>query len=67
MMPGLDGWEFVKELEHRPEALLRHPNVQWGITAYADRARPVPRSLWTLEKPVDISVLLEAIKRTCPP
>ena len=64
MMPVLDGWEFVKELDKIPK-LSDTPILV--ITAYADRARPVPRSLLTLEKPVDISVLLEAIKRTCPP
>ena len=50
MMPVLDGWEFVKELDKDPK-LSDTPIVV--ITAYADRARPVPRSLRTLEKPVD--------------
>src|SRR4051795_10954972 len=38
MMPVLDGWEFVAELDKDPK-LSDTPIVV--ITAYADRARPV--------------------------
>jgi CheY-like chemotaxis protein len=62
MMPVLDGWEFVKELDRDP-TIADIPIVV--ITAYADRARPVPRSLLTIEKPLDLINLLDVVKRHC--
>jgi CheY-like chemotaxis protein len=61
MMPVLDGWEFVKELDRDPQ-MADIPIVV--ITAYADRARPMPRSVMTIEKPLDLLDLLDAVKRS---
>jgi CheY-like chemotaxis protein len=61
MMPVLDGWEFVKELDRDPK-IADIPIVV--ITAYADPARPVPRSLTTIEKPLDLIDLIDVVKRS---
>lgn len=62
MMPVLDGWEFAEELKKDPGCSDISIIV---ITAYADRARPVPGAELTIEKPFDLLVLLDAVKQRC--
>jgi CheY-like chemotaxis protein len=62
MMPVLDGWGFVAELE-KDAALAGVPVVV--VTAYVDPARPVPRAVMTIEKPFDLVGLLDAVKKSC--
>jgi CheY-like chemotaxis protein len=62
MMPVLDGWTFAEALDKDP-ALSDLPILV--ITAYADRARPVPNALLTIEKPFDLPLLLDAISQRC--
>jgi len=62
MMPVLTGWELAEQLAKDP-ALADVPIVV--ITAYAERARPVPGARLTIEKPFDLMVLLDAVEQRC--
>jgi CheY-like chemotaxis protein len=62
MMPIMDGWTFAKKLEENPK-LKDIPIVV--LTAFADRAGPIPNSRALLRKPVDFAKLMTVVETYC--
>lgn len=62
MMPVMDGWEVVAEMERDPSLA----SVPVCIVSAQDRIAP-PRSLKALRKPVSLETLLDTVGEYCKP
>jgi CheY-like chemotaxis protein len=62
MMPRMDGWELITRARATP-ALAKVPVIV--VSAVAERAKVDPSVAGVLRKPVELSVLLSAVKTFC--
>ena len=67
MMPVMSGWDFLSWLEGQPEPLCSIPVliVSAAATDKVDVARAIHPPVETLQKPVPLPVLLDAVDRYC--
>ncbi len=64
MMPVMDGWQFIEELNKLPE----YDDILIAVmSAFPDPEKFPKRPKWFLEKPTDFNLLIKIIKETCGP
>jgi CheY-like chemotaxis protein len=62
MMPVMDGWAFAEATDRNPR-FADIPIIV--ITAFSDRAHTLRKARRVLPKPVDLDVLIDAIRPYC--
>jgi CheY-like chemotaxis protein len=65
MMPEMDGFEFLEQLEARPDA-QEFPVLVISANAYLKKSELYPGVLGTLRKPFDANELLAWVEQYCP-
>lgn len=61
MMPVMNGWEFAEQMK-KDESFATIPIVV--VTAYGDQTDAI-NAMKVIKKPIDLEVLLEAVKDAC--